>query len=320
MRPSKRDILIATRRSRLAMAQSELVGQLIAGLNPRVALSLLPMESEGDKVTDHPLASVGGKGLFTRVIELALLEKRSDIAVHSFKDVPTDNTAGLTIAATTRRHSVHDVLIARGASRIEDLPHGATVGTCSPRRAAQLLRIRSDLKIVPLRGNVETRIRKVTEERKVDATLLAVAGLLRLGLDDHARNAIPLEQVLPAAAQGALAVQCRTDDHVSLRRCMPLNDAMSAVCVHAERQIVAGLGSDCHSPVAVLAEPLEHDIIRLRARVMLPDGSVCLEADVQSTVKAIRKACDEMISNLLDQGAEKVLEKAAKMAAPLPEP
>jgi hydroxymethylbilane synthase len=320
VRPSKRDIVIATRRSRLAVTQSETVGQLLARLSPRVSMRLVTMESEGDKITDHPLAAFGGKGLFTRSIEQALLDGKADIAVHSFKDLPTEPTPGLVIAATLRRYPVNDVLIARDAERIEDLPKNAVVGTCSPRRAAQVLRIRGDLKIVAMRGNVESRLRKVLEEETVDATLLAAAGLMRLGLDQHAANIIPAEQVLPACAQAALAVQCRADDHVTLRRCMPLNDAATSVCVHAERQVVGELGADCHSPVAVYAEILAHDEMRIRARVLLPDGSRCVEAEATGPVRLNRKLCHQVAISLLDQGARQMLQEAAKMFTGVAEP
>lgn len=320
MRPSKRDILIATRRSRLAMTQSESVGQTLAHLNPRVGLRFVPLESEGDRVTDHPLALLGGKGLFTRTIERAILGRDADIAVHSFKDLPTELTAGLVIAAVPRRAPVHDVLISATALRIDELPKGAKVGTCSPRRAAQLLRIRPDLRIVPLRGNVDTRVKKVLDERVVDATLLAAAGLHRLGLHGYAANAVPVEDILPAPAQGAIAVQCRADDHVTLRRCVPLNDAMSALCVHAERQVTAGLRGDCHSPIAVLAEAVGDAELRVRARVLSPDGRVCLASEARGPMKSSPRMCDQVVEELLGQGARRVLDEAANSAAAIPEP
>jgi len=314
LRPSRRDIVIATRRSRLATTQSQSIGDRLHRLNSRVELTLLPLESDGDRVLDHPLSSVGGKGLFTRAIERALLEKRADIAVHSLKDVPVDDaTPGLIIAATPPRMPVHDVLIARTAARIDDLPHGARVGTCSPRRASQLLRLRSDLQIVPLRGNVESRIAKVLETGEFDATLLAAAGLARLGLTEHT-NAIPLEQVLSAAGQGALAVQVRVDDHVSLRRCMPINDAATAVATNTERQVVAALDADCHSPIAVLAELTDNQTMRLRARVLSPDGADCAEADESAPAQSAAKLCKSVIDALLKQGAREILRQATRAA------
>lgn len=318
MRPSRRDIVIATRRSKLAVAQSQAIGRWLAQLNPRVGLRLVTLESEGDRVLDHPLAAVGGKGLFTGAIEQALLDGSADIAVHSLKDLPSEATPGLVIAAIPARMPPHDVLICREGGSIEGLAVGATVGTCSPRRHAQLRRLRGDLKITPMRGNVDTRLRKVLEEQRFDATLLAAAGLLRLGLEEHTSRPIPMEQVLPAAGQGALAVQCRVDDHLSLRRCMPLNDATTSLCVHAERQIVADLGADCHSPLAVLAQPGEDDRLRLRARVLSHDGSTCLEADETAPAKSIPLVCRSVVKKLLDRGARHLLDEAEQIATPAP--
>ncbi|MBI1368151.1 MAG: hydroxymethylbilane synthase [Planctomycetes bacterium] len=318
MRPSKRDIIIATRKSRLAMAQSESVGKIINRLNPRVALRLVPIESDGDRILDHPLARFGGKGLFTRNVEMALLDgKEADIAVHSLKDLPTDETPALRIVAIPSRAPVHDVLISREAQRIEDLPQGATVGTCSPRRRAQVLRLRPDLNIVNLRGNVETRLRKVLEEKTVDATLLAAAGLMRLGLVEHTRKPIPLDEVLPACGQGALAIQCRLDDHITMRRCAPLNDVATSEAVSCERHLAAALGADCHSPLAVLAENATagNHQVRLRARVLSLDGKTCLEIDMTGPVGRSKVICAEAAAELIRQGARELLAAAAKEAA-----
>lgn len=314
MRPSRRDILIATRRSQLALAQSEMVGRWIHKLNPKVGLQLVQVESEGDKVTDRPLAALGGKGLFTRAVEQAVLDARADIAVHSLKDLPTEHTPGLTIVATPRRGPVHDVLISKSVRRIEDLPRGATVGTCSPRRKSQLLKLRPDLKIVLLRGNVDTRLRKVLEDGQMDATLLAAAGLARLNLPQHLVNPVPVEQVMPAAGQGALAIQCRVDDHITMRRCLPLHDTLAGTTANAERDVVAKIGADCHSPVAVLAEPVGVDKVRLRARVFSHDGTAMVAADETGGVKKLRALCNAVAKQLLDGGARKLIEEAA--AAP----
>ena len=314
MRPSRRDILIATRRSQLALAQSQMAGNWIHKLNPKVGLRLIELESEGDRVMDRPLAALGGKGLFTRAVEQAVLDGRADIAVHSLKDLPTEPTPGLTIVATPRRAPVHDVLISASAKRIEDLPRGATIGTCSPRRKSQLLRLRPDLNIVLLRGNVDTRLRKVLEEELMDATLLAAAGLARLNLPQHLVAPVPVEQVLPAAGQGALAIQCRVDDHITMRRCLPLHDTLTGTTANAERDVVAKIGANCHSPVAVLAESIGVDKVRLRARVLSHDGQDCLEVDMTEGVKKLRALCNAAAKQLLDQGARKLIEEAA--AAP----
>jgi hydroxymethylbilane synthase len=312
VRPSRRDIVIATRKSKLALTQSETIGRWIHRLNPRVNLRLQPMESEGDKITDHPLAALGGKGLFTRSIEQALLKGEADIAVHSYKDMPTELTTGLIVAATPAREAAHDVLISAKADDLRSLPKGATLGTCSPRRAAQAMRLRGDLKIVPMRGNVDTRVRKAIEDGEVDAVLLAAAGLKRLGLESHLAKPVPFEQVLPAAGQGALAIQCRVDDHVTLRRCLPLSDAATSTAVNAERAVAAALGADCHSPIAVLAEAAGGGLLRLRARVLSIDGKTCLEADQTGSTKKLRDLVAEVAGLLIDQGAVKVLREAGR--------
>ena len=316
MRSSRRGIIIATRRSRLATIQSEIVGDHLRRLHPRTTIRLDPLTSRGDQIQDRPLASFGGKGLFTKLIERALLEGRADVAVHSYKDMPTEETRGLVVAATPKRAAVHDVLVARDAASIDELREGATVGTCSPRRAAQLLHLRPDLRVVALRGSVETRIARVIEEKIIDATLLAAAGLDRLGLSNRVGHAVPVDQVLPAAGQGAMAVQVRGDDHTAMRRCVPLNDPMAGLLVNMEREVVHGLGADCHSPLAVLAEVSEAgDGIRLRARVLSLDGKTCLAEDRRARIERLHGLSEAVVKSLRDRGAKRVLREATLAAA-----
>lgn len=324
MRRSRKPIVIASRRSRLARIQAEMVGRALARLHPRVAVEYRWIESEGDRTGDTALADRGGKGLFTRTLEQAVLKGEADLAVHSLKDLPARDTPGLNLAAIPRRAPVHDCLVARdGARSIADLPAQATVGTSSPRRAAQLLRLRPDLHIIPMRGNVDTRLEKVLHATGAatphyDATLLAAAGLTRLQvLDEAHHHAVPVEQVLPAACQGALAIQCRTDDHVTLTRCLPLNDPSAATAVHAERTILAELGASCYSPIAVLAQPVEPaepprrqsdaHWFRLWASVLSDDGSVCLEVDERVRAKDLRRLVKRTIKQLNEQGARRIL-------------
>jgi hydroxymethylbilane synthase len=296
----------------LARAQAEAVGRALARLHPAVRIEFRWIESEGDQKTHVPLAQIGGKGLFTKAVEQALISGEADLAVHSFKDVPVavnELTAGLAIAAVPRRADPRDCFICPDAAGIQDLPQGATIGTASPRRSAQLLRLRPDLQIQLLRGNIETRVRKVMVERQSHATLMAVAGLVRGGLAEHAGKPIDPSVILPSASQGALALQCRCDDHVTLTRCLPLNDAAAAAAVHAERLIVGSLNADCHSPVAVLAEPASPGAtkIRIRARVLSPDGRICVEADGQATLKGLSKFARQMAQDLIARGAQRVL-------------
>lgn len=330
MRRSTKPILIASRRSRLAKIQTEKVGNALAKLHPTLDVSYLWVESEGDRQTQKVLAESGGKGLFCKSIEMALLDRRADVAVHSLKDLPVQEmTKGLTLAAITRRADVRDCLLSRsGASSIEQLAQGAVLGTASPRRAAQVLMLRPDIKIKLLRGNVETRISKVLDsssENNCEATLLAKAGLVRLKMQEHAKTVLPVEKMLPCAGQGALAIQCRADDHTTLTRLMRLNDPDTASCVNAERRIVAALDGDCHSPIAVLvqrvvdeSQPESQDDLadkyRLFARVMSPDGSQCLEEKQTSTAADLSRAADGMAGKLLSDGAEEILKQAQASA------
>lgn len=324
MRRSRKPILIASRKSPLARIQAEMVGRGLARLNPHLEVRYVWIESEGDRVQTGPLAAVGGKGLFTKAVERVVLAGDADIAVHSMKDMPADEaTPGLQIAAVPKRADVRDALIGKaGPTTIDELAQGANVGTSSPRRAAQLRRLRPDLSLHVIRGNVGTRIEKVMGEMPLhDATLLAVAGLKRLGLSEHTSKPLEVETMLPAASQGALGIQCRRDDHVSLTRLLPLNDPATSTAIHAERGVVAGLGADCHSPIAVLAEQVDpaqtqakrnadSHWFRLQARVLSPDGSTMLEADEQCKTRDLRRMVKDVVKGLADQGAADLLRSA----------
>lgn len=293
-----------------------MVGAALARVHRELVVQYVWIESEGDQLAEVALADAGGKGLFAKAIEQALIDGKADLAVHSLKDLPTKITRGLTLAAIGRREDPRDCLVSRhGAATIADLPQGATLGTASPRRAAQALRLRPDLKIELIRGNVQTRLRKATEPteaggRHYDATLLAVSGLLRAGLGEHAAHIIDPSIILPAAGQGALALQCRGDDHITMQRVIPLNDPATAQAVALERSVVDGLHGDCHSPIAALAEPVVVDGnggFRLRARVLSLDGKGMAEADEQATGKALRKLATRVLEKLSEQHCEAML-------------
>ncbi len=314
MRKNRRPIVIASRRSPLAQAQARGVGQALAGAQPGLAVDYRWIESEGDQRPEVSLADAGGKGLFARAVEQAVLRCQADVAVHSIKDLPAgQETSGLVIAAVPMRADVRDCLISRHAKTLEQLSHGATVGTASPRRAAQVKRLRPDLQVHVIRGNVQTRIRKVLTECRFDATLLAVAGLRRAGLVEYAQHPIDTTTVLTAAGQGALAIQCRMADHVTLTRCLPLNDPWSSAAVHAERQIVAALGGDCHSPIAVLVQQKAKGCTgggtqcRVRARVLSPDGRICLEADRTGPARHLTRLAVDVVAQLRRSGCQQVL-------------
>lgn len=285
----------------------------MARIEPGLDIRYHWVESEADRNLDATLADAGGKGLFVKAIEQAVVRHEADVAVHSLKDLPAlPASPGLVIAAVPLRQDVRDCLISAVVTSLDQLPHGAVVGTASPRRAAQVRRLRPDLRIQPLRGNIQTRISKVlAEDGAYDATLLAVAGLRRGGLSVHAKHPVELATMLTAAGQGALAVQCRADDHLTVARCLPLNDPISAVAVHAERQVVAALGGDCHSSIAVLAQPVGPASIggefRLRARVLSPDGQVCLEADRTGPTRQLGRVAKQVVAQLRESGADALL-------------
>jgi hydroxymethylbilane synthase len=311
LRKSSRPLVIVARRSLLARAQTEMVGQALARLHPGVQVSYHWIESEGDRLADAALAEAGGKGLFATALERELLAGRADLAVHSLKDLPAQQlgakTNGLTIAAIPARADVRDCLVSQsGAATIEALPPGAVLGTASPRRASQVLRIRGDLKIKLIRGNVDTRIRKVLVDKQFDATLLAKAGLERASLSEHANHPIDPAVILPAACQGALALQCRADDHVTLLRCLPLNHSVTATAVHTERSIVAALGGDCHSAIAALAETSGLGL-KIQVRVLSADGKTCLEALDESPLKSLGKMIKRVVASLQGRGSAAVL-------------
>jgi hydroxymethylbilane synthase len=265
---------LGTRGSPLALVQARLVATALRdahGWGPEV-IEIEPIATSGDQNRDRPLSEIGGKALWTKELDLALLEGRIDLAVHSMKDVETCRPAELTIAAVLERADVRDRLV--GAGSLAILPEGARIGTSSPRRAAQLLARRPDFVILPFRGNVETRLRKI-QLGEVDATLLAAAGLERLG---RGEVGTVLEDFLPAPAQGAIGVEVRSADRRVRTLVAAIDHRPSHMCVSAERRLLEGLGGSCRSPVAALAT-LEGERIRLRAEILTEDGSEAERCD-----------------------------------------
>ena len=264
---------LGTRASPLALAQARKVAAAIETAQrwPDGWVQIVEITTTGDKVQDRPLAEIGGKGLWTKELDRALMEEEVDFCVHSMKDVESVRPEGIHIAAVRPRGDVRDRII--GAESIEKLAQGATVGTSSPRRKAQLLRLRPDLNIVPIRGNVETRLRKV-EEGEFDATLLAAAGLKRLEI--VAGTAIPTEIILPAPGQAVIAVECRTNDTRTQSVLSTINNQITYDCVMSEREFTRALGGDCNSPVAAFCV-LEDGDLRMRAQLFSEDGSEMIE-------------------------------------------
>ena len=265
-------LLIGTRGSPLALWQARHVWARLLEANGlgEGAVGLSVITTSGDRIKDKPLREFGGKGLFTKEIDEALLAGDVDLAVHSMKDLETDLPAGISIAAILPRADVRDAFVSGQAPTLAELPPGAVVGTSSLRRSAQLRRLRPDLRVVDLRGNVETRLKKIGEGQ-ADATLLALAGLERLGLASRAASILSTEEMLPAVAQGAIGVTCRSDDAGTRALLVPLNDAVSATTVTCERSFLARLDGSCKTPIAGLAE-IAGGMVRFRGLILTPDG------------------------------------------------
>jgi hydroxymethylbilane synthase len=277
-------IRLGTRGSPLALYQARLVqGQLIAAhaLDPaRVAIEVI--RTSGDQIQDRPLAEAGGKGLFTKEIEEALIAGRIDLAVHSAKDMPTVLPAGLGIAAYLPREDVRDAFVCHQVKTLTALPPGATVGTTSPRRQAMVKRLRPDLRVVPLRGNVETRLRKLADG-VADATVLALAGLKRLGMESAASSILELDEFLPAVGQGAIAVETRQDDAATRALLAPINDSNTAIALAAERAFLAELDGSCRTPIAGHAM-ITINRVHLRGQILKADGSQVIEATREGSI------------------------------------
>ncbi len=298
-------LTIATRKSPLALWQAEHVAQLLKDQGG-VEVSLLEMTTRGDKILDQALSKVGGKDLFVKEIEHALIERTAQVAVHSLKDMPTLLPEGLAITAYPPREDPRDALVSGGRYTLGTLPEGAKVGTCSLRRAAQLLHRRPDLEIVPIRGNVQTRLRKMKEER-MDATVLAYAGLLRLGMKDLASEILDPSVSLPAIGQGILAVETRTDDAATNVRVAKLDDPASRAAAVCERAFLHRLEGGCQVPIAGHAK-LEGDRIILAGLVASLDGRQVIQDVEEGPLAEAAEIGLSLAEQLLAAGARKILD------------
>jgi hydroxymethylbilane synthase len=269
-----RPLRIGTRGSAMALYQAGLVRDRLLAAHAELAaanaVEIVPIRTTGDRVLTRQLAEIGGKGLFTKEIEEALLDRRIDLAVHSLKDMETHLPAGLEIGCVLPRDDPRDVVVSRSGAALTALPHGARIGTASLRRRAQLLRLRGDLAIIPIRGNVGTRLDKLAAG-EVDALVLALCGLERLGKTGIGLEILSAQQMLPAVGQGALALECRSGDGELRQLLAPLHDPASAACVAAERAMLAALDGSCRTPIAGLAT-IAGDQLTLDALLLTPDG------------------------------------------------
>jgi hydroxymethylbilane synthase len=298
-------LVIASRRSRLALWQAEHVRARLGELYPGRPVEILGVTTRGDEILDRSLAKVGGKGLFVKELEIALAEGRADLAVHSAKDVPATLAPGLVLAALLARDDPRDAFVSPGYACLEALPAGAVVGTSSPRREAQLRSRFPGLEVRPLRGNVETRLAKL-DRGDYAAIVLAVAGLERLGVGDRVRAVLDPEVSLPAAGQGALAIECRAGRADLLAALAPLNDPPTAACVRAERAVGRALGGSCQVPLAAYGELVDGNL-RLRGLVASPDGRRVVRAEARGAPEAPEALGERLAQELRAAGAGEIL-------------
>jgi hydroxymethylbilane synthase len=303
-------IRIATRGSALALWQANHVRARLQAADPALAVELVIVKTRGDQIVDRALSEVGGKGLFVKEIEEALLDGRAEIAVHSMKDLPAEIPDGLMLAAVPAREDPRDALVVApslpsGVRDVASLPTGARVGTSSLRRACQLRARRADLDVVPLRGNVDTRLGKL-DAGALDAVVLACAGLRRLGHADRITSALSVEESLPAIGQGALALECRAADAATRARLEPLDDRATAIAVAAERAFLARLGGGCQTPLGGHAE-LDGDRLRLDGLVGLPDGSRLVRDRIEGAAADAEGLGRALAEQLLGRGAAAIL-------------
>lgn len=302
----EKTLKIATRQSPLALWQANYVKDRLQQLYPDLTIELVPMVTKGDVILDSPLAKIGGKGLFVKELENALLNKEADIAVHSMKDVPMQFPEGLGLAVICQREDPRDAFVSHSYRTFAELPQGAVVGTSSLRRQCQLKALRPDLDIRSLRGNVGTRLSKL-DNGDYDAIILASAGLIRLGLADRIASFIDVEQSLPAAGQGAVGIECRTDDAQVQALLAPLADAETTYCVLAERAMNNHLQGGCQVPIGGYAV-LQQGQLYLRALVGDIDGSRIIRAEGKSAVENAEILGVKIAEQLLAQGADKILQ------------
>lgn len=298
-------LTIATRESPLALWQAHWVKNQLLKFYPQLKINLLGMTTQADKLLEIPLTQVGGKGLFVKELEESLLDGRADIAVHSMKDVPMELPTGLCIPVMCQREDPRDVLVSNHYAEIHDLPAGAVIGTSSYRRQSQLNAVRSDLKLLHLRGNVNTRLNKL-DKGEYQAIILAAAGLIRLGLQSRITHYLSLDTSLPAAGQGVLGIECRENDVHTQELIASLNDISSFVCVTAERALCKRLGGGCQAPIAAYAE-IKKNKIYLRGLVGSLDGKQILRVEKTGEINEAQNMGIVAAEDLISQGAEEIL-------------
>ncbi len=301
----KKVLRIATRKSALALWQANHVQALLSDLHADMEIELVKIVTEGDRILDRPLSEIGGKGLFLKELEHAMLNGEADLAVHSMKDVPANMAAGLVLDAVLPRANPYDALFSRHDKPLSELPAGSRIGTSSLRRRSQLLAIRPDLKVIDLRGNVDTRLRKL-DEGQYDAIILACAGLQRLGLGERITETLQLPDWLPASTQGIIGLQCREDDSSTRSLIEPLADADAMVVASAERAVARVLEATCQVPLAVHAV-LENGVVKLKSQVSSLDGKETVRAEGEAPAVDAVVLGEQIAAELLKNGAGKII-------------
>lgn len=298
---------IATRKSPLALWQAEFVRHLLLTNHPELKVELIKITTDGDKILDAPLAKIGGKGLFVKELEVSMLEGKADIAVHSMKDVPVELPEGLHLSVICAREDPRDAYVSNRYSTFNELPHKARVGTSSLRRQCQLLALRPDLKIIPLRGNVNSRLDKL-DRGDFDAIILAAAGLIRLNFKDRITEYLDTSVSLPAIGQGAVGIECRRDDEKINALLAPLNDASTHIRVTAERALNTRLAGGCQVPIAGHAEFINNELF-IRGLVGQPDGGEIIRGEQRGKPENAAALGTALGDDLLSRGADKILQE-----------
>lgn len=305
-------VRIATRKSALALWQANFVKAELEAAHPGLQVELVPMSTQGDKILDTPLAKIGGKGLFVKELETAMLEGRADIAVHSMKDVPVDFPEGLMLHTICRREDPRDAFVSNSYQQLADLPQGAVVGTSSLRRQCQIKAIRPDLAIKDLRGNVNTRLAKL-DAGEFDAIILASAGLIRLGFENRIASFLEVGTSLPANGQGAVGIECRTADMAVQQLLAPLEHKETRICVLAERAMNRKLQGGCQVPIGAFAV-LQQNELWLRGLVGQLDGSEILRSEIKGKATQAEQLGTQLAEQLLALGADRILDAVYRQA------
>jgi len=311
------ELRIGTRGSQLALFQANWVKDQLVRTHPELKVTLIKIKTTGDKIQDVPLAKIGGKGLFVKEIEEALIQRRIDLAVHSIKDVPTEFPKSLHLSVITKREDPRDVLISRNGTALKDLPQGAKIGTSSLRRQAQLLHFRNDLELIPLRGNLDTRLKKLIT-MNLDGIVLALAGVKRLGLEERISEIIPINISLPAIGQGALGIETRMDDRVVEDQIRFLNDPHSSIAVTAERAFLKKLEGGCQVPIAAFAQKVG-STLQIDGLVGTIDGKRLIRHHLEGPIEEAEPLGTQLAEILLAKGAKEILDEVYQRTNPIVE-